>query len=249
MSKRVARKYQTRKPNLGYLKGYQKHEMSQDKKLASIDKKIRKIQGEAEVKYHDINATIAPITTAGDLVLLNGMGQSASQTSGRIGAKVKSTSLQLHYTLVAPPSTSVDTDTIRLIVFWDNDAKGAAPAISGDPLTPPPALLSSQNGSGNEWLYPYQMETRDRFKVLWDKKFDFNPNLPIATTPATGVVTDVLPIRKSGFKYIKLGKTVQYGDTTSDITGINNNSLYLLAISTSNNATILCNSRFCYKDF
>lgn len=242
------RKIAASKPGTGYLKPVQRHEMQQDKKLAQIDKKIRKLNNEAEVKYHDINCSVAPVQTTGDLVLLNGMGQGASQASVRIGARVKATSLQMRLWLQGPQSTVVDNEIIRIIVFWDNDAKGVAPDIVNDPLTGP-ALLNSANGLGVEFLNPTQLEQRERFKILYDKTHVLTPQMPLEVTPATGITNEIIPAFKSINKYIKLNRTVQYGDTTNGIASINNNSLWILYISSTGTATVQGVTRFSYKDF
>lgn len=249
MPKRSGRKMRSSKIGTSYLNGQDKHEMQQDKKINRLDKKIKQLNNEAEVKYHDVNVSVAPVQTIGDLVLLNGIGQSASQVSGRIGAKIKATSIQLRLRLQAPSGADADMDNIRVIIFWDRDAKGAAPTVSGNPLATAYAVLSDQAGGTYEWLYPYMMETRNRFKILFDKTYDFNPQMATLTTPATGAVDEILPMIKTVNKYIKLNRTVQYGDSGAGIADIDNNSLYILYISASNGATVLGTTRFCYKDF
>lgn len=251
MPRRSGRKFSSKKPGVGYLKGTQRHEMLQDKKLASIDKKVRKLNNEAEVKYHDVNCSVSPIQTSGDLVLLNGINQGASQNL-RIGARVKATSLQLRFVMLGAQATNVDSDIIRVIVFWDNDAKGVAPVLVGTPSTPPPALLNNQNGLGIELLDPFQLEQRERFKVIFDKLYTFNPNM--AQKEDTSVagettVTEIVPVIREDKRYIKLNRVVQYGDTDNAITSINNNSLYLAVFSLSGTSSIQGTSRFSFKDF
>lgn len=240
-----------KKAGQSYMKGPQKHEFEQDKRLAHLDKKIKKLNNEAEVKYNDVNATVAPVTTTGDFVLLNGINQGASQNL-RIGARVKATSLQLRMLVTGPAATTVDNETVRIIVFWDNDAKGANPTLVGVPSTPPPALLNSLNGLGVELLNPYQLEQRERFKILFDKTYQLTTQVAVivdASTPATETVMEILPTTKVVNKYIKLNRSVQYGDTDNTIASINNNSLFIAYWSLTGTATVQCTSRFSFKDF
>jgi len=132
----------------------------------TLAKKIKKIQYDQETKYHNENIS----TTAdslGTLTVLNIIPQGTDQQS-RIGNEIRMTSIQCRYTLNNLAVTTGEVRvTWRVIMFYDRQANGALCNLFATAITTP-ALLDASSVT-NLTLSPYQAESRERFKVLYDK--------------------------------------------------------------------------------
>ena len=117
---------------------------------------------------------------------------------------------------------------LRLIIFWDAQANGADPTINGNPNTPVLALLDSQSIT-NLIYSPYQWQTIERFRVLYDRNFVSNPMVVGNTT--AGVTDEVLPVSQLVKFKLRLNRVTKYSGAGSSIASINTNSLYALWIS------------------
>jgi len=145
---------------------YRKHYKSKVPSNTTLAKKIKKIQYDQETKYHNENIS----TTAdslGTLTVLNIIPQGTDQQS-RIGNEIRMTSIQCRYTLNNLAVTTGEVRvTWRVIMFYDRQANGALCNLFATAITTP-ALLDASSVT-NLTLSPYQAESRERFKVLYDK--------------------------------------------------------------------------------
>lgn len=167
-------------------------------------------RGRSELKTNDIaTQTITPIPTAGSITLLNGVAQGTDYTQ-RIGRKVEMMSLLMRFWFFPISSASgAFGDYVRVIVFYDNQTNAAAPVV-GD-VTATGAVLD-----------PLNLNNRDRFTVLCDKTYTFNPVQYTATLPTGGN-----PVSKQLKIYKKMRKEVIYGGTGATVGSINSGGLFL----------------------
>lgn len=232
-----------------------------------LNKKIKKLQEEPEIKYkdawHTISATRTP-DSQGQVFLLNGTQVGPYATGERIGSQIRATSIQLRgyfYIPILGVLNTPETDTlrapmIRLIVFWVTNPVGT-PVIVGNSDTALDGVLDNIIGSTADNIFaPYQFQSYPAIKVLYDKTYTFKvppivryddevtPNRPESTAPYVMIN-----------KKIKLSRLVKYNGEQSTISNFTNNALYMTAISTYDAASgpgyriagqIF--SRFCYKD-
>ena len=232
-----------------------------------LNKKIKKLEDEQEIKYKDIWHTISATRTPdvqGQVFLLNGTQVGPYVTGERIGSQIRATSLQLRGYFYIPLLGTLDTpntDTlrapmIRLIVFWVTNPVGT-PVIVGNSDTALDGVLDNIIGSTADNIFaPYQFQSYPAIKVLYDKTYTFkvppiiryndgiSANRPESTTPYVMIN-----------KKIKLSRLVKYNGEQSTISNMTNNALYMTAISTYDAGSgpgyriagqIF--SRFCYKD-
>lgn len=152
-----------------------------------------------EVYYNDLTLTTAATTTA-QFNLLNGIDTSSADDIHRMGDQIKMLSVQIKGSLSNNDSS---TRNVRMILFYDKQANGAAPA-QADILT--------GNGYAGALRDP---DWRGRYIVLKDWFFDLAPK----------DVDDKGSRIINYFKRINL-KT-QYNGTGATITSIDKGSLYL----------------------
>lgn len=193
-----------------------KTDYRQNKRIRNLEKNVRRIKQQQELKYTDTLITNLDAAVAGSLTLLNGIAVGDNQNT-RDGAEIHCTSLQLRIAYTEDVGEIVPW-FVRCIVFWDNQANGAAPTVGGNPIGGVTALLNT-NIVTAAWLAPYQYENKERFKVLYDNTITINPLLA-----ANGTGRFV-------YKKIKLNRLTKYGDDINTIGGINTNSLYICFIT------------------
>lgn len=161
-----------------------------------------------EYKFIDVDgvasATSIPLsndwTTPGATFLLNGLVPGSLATQ-RIGRKVNMKSLYIRAT-VQLATTSVRGGNIRMIVFYDKQANGTAPAVTD--------LLVEDS-----FYSPNNLSNRDRFVVLADQVFD-----PIGTQA---------DYQKSCVVYKKINlETMFNAGTAGTIADITSGSIYIM---------------------
>lgn len=93
-------------------------------------------------------------------------------------------------------------------------------------MTPTIALLNNATITSSLIAAPYQHENVERFTPVFDKTYVMNANIG-----TVGATDDYGPITHHVKKFIKLRRTVKYGDEGSATVGsINTNSLYVLLL-------------------
>lgn len=216
-------------------------------RISTINKKIKRLEDTRELKYNDVFVNAADFDNSGQFYLLNGIATGDTQTQ-RTGAEVQSTSLQIRGSLIADPTTTRAV-VLRMIVFWDRQANGANPQLVSTGVGTPALLYSPAGGRSVD--LPFMYETQDRFRVLLDKRYVFNPQQARVVTPATGTTAEVIPIEIIFKKKIKLNRRVKYDDVNGLIDDINTNSLFVAFFSDDTAPDIpnvTFNSRFYFKD-
>lgn len=194
---------------------------------------------QGELKVNDITSNDTPIkanssgsvstTVDGsnaaathNIAVLNSMAQGTDFT-GRVGRKIVCKSLLLDI-LQFPITTasSPDGDIMRVMVFWDFQSNGATTFTLANLLTD---FSASPTVSATT---PINLNYRDRFKVLMDKRY-FQP----ASNYAAGSLTTGSPQPRNIKKYIKLGNvTTTFNDTGTGVYGdVMSGALMLLVFS------------------
>ena len=227
--------------NKRYYKSNSKRNYKKNPTTRTLNKKIKKMQKQQELKYNDnwekIQACNAPSGTFPLSLprLLNGL-QLGTSAIERIGSTVTATSLSFRGFMYVPNLQTIENEDdlsrvplVRMIIFWDESARDV-PVIMGSPFSSQETLLD--NGTTADSVFcPYNRSTRNRFKILYDKVYKF-PVQPLITTGGMEpTYTEVLPNRYVQGK-IKLNRIVQYSGVTDGIRDIARNALWCVCIST-----------------
>lgn len=125
-----------------------------------------------EKKFFDIGVTAYQANTTGSFTLLH-VPQVGADYNQRVGRKTIIKSIYIRGRAQLENAANVATTTTpaqqtRMIIFLDSQPNGAAPAVTDLLLSAEPAAQLNPNN-------------RDRFKVIKDKMFIFDP-LVISTT-------------------------------------------------------------------
>lgn len=209
----------------------------QNKQIVSLQKSVRKIQSQEELKHKDTLVAAVP-ATAGTFTLLNDIAVGDTSVS-RDGNDINSTSIQWRIRIIG------DVDAIagaflRHIIFWDSQANGAAPVLADllDLTTITPGVIA-----------PYNRDNQKRFKIVEDKTFSLNSTMSTAFTPATGVTTATYSVKMHEQGKRQISRVVKYDGTTAVIADIQTNSLHSVWISDANVEQPVCQSgyRFFFK--
>jgi len=174
-----------------------------------------------EKKYLDVQlasncftaSAAAGSTGVGQFTLLNGLTQGAGG-SERLGRQftIKSIGLNVY---IEPAATTV-RGMCRLIIFYDSQCNGAAPAT-------PDVVLEAATAAG--WATSHlAMAQRERFKIVFDKRFAL-------TGGATGFQSAPPIVHNEKFRKQNVIVTNNAG-TTNAVTSIATNSLYALTLTT-----------------
>jgi hypothetical protein len=183
-----------------------------------------------ELKFIDTQLLNSTIATTGSVTLLNGVAQGTDFTQ-RIGRKTIIKSVLWNGGVYPTATTSAQGEIIRLLVVYDTQTNSAAaPAITDILATADPTA-------------PMNLNNRDRFHVLMDKKLGMNAGVYAAGTLTTG---------SPGAKYIKTykkcHKEIIYSGTGATVGSIQTGAIWLLTISLIN-SNHLHNSYFRFRFF
>lgn len=210
--------------------------------VKKLDKRVKKIENEIELKYVDFVNTAFSATAAPAGGLLNAI-ERGTPPNNRIGNEVRATSVQIRYNIFnAIPAEF--PQIIRVIVFYDRQANGGNPGFIGASSTN--ALLDNDVIT-NPVHAPYNQNTRMRYHVMYDKVHVLIPQSDTQT--GLGMVPHEMFIRK----HIKLGRKTRYdaNNIPAAIADISTNSLWVMVVADATYAdppTMNFSSRFFFKD-
>lgn len=182
----------------------------------------------AEKKVVDLNLASYAVENTGTVItLLNGC-VAGSQNFNRIGRKINLKSLQLRGFLNQTDS-STGLTYVRMIIFYDKQANGAAPTFAN--------VITSQNIAGTTSSAATDMvnlDNRDRFEIIRDRVFCLGAIDTTATQTYTGSPQNI-----AIDEYVRLGnrETVFNAGTAGTVGDIQSGSLYVVWISNQANAT------------
>lgn len=162
----------------------------------------------SETKVADTDPAAYACDTTGSVTLLNGIATGTDYTD-RVGRKVVIKSIYLRG-FVLPVDTSTSNNLSRLILVYDKQPNGAAPAVTD--------ILKSSTAQSQ-----LNINNRDRFMILMDKQYAMG-----AYDATTGYIGS--PSVQQVKKYKKCNLETIYGGTLSTIASINTGALYLVTI-------------------
>lgn len=187
-------------------------------KMATLCAVKKLISADVEKKWASFQATPAPTNAAPVNYVLNNLVQGDSRNT-RTGNQTHFQHVHIKAWIQASLGIP-DGQMVRVMLFWDKQADGAAPTF---------AQLFADPTLANNYMSPRNPDYLRRYIVLRDKTFIFNTLCATATTPATGLAT-VFSQQQHVLNWsVNLkNKRVQYNDvgggTVADIIGP---SLYL----------------------
>jgi len=192
-----------------------KKDQIQDKKIKVLASKVKSLEHKPMLKYLDTYYTSA-LLAAGSIVCINPLAQ-GDDFNQRGGEQVYSKFLSCRFRLNRPSASTADF--IRIMVFWDKQFNGTGGSIGG--LVD--GVLDNDVITGIA-LSPYNHRCAERYKILYDKTFTFNPN---STATDEGLIAKV-NINLHGVK-------VNYSDSGATFASITDRGL-LFFVSSSNTA-------------
>jgi len=163
-----------------------------------------------ERKVIDVDPANYVADTTGSVTLLNGIATGTDFTD-RIGRKIRMKSFYIRG-VVRPIDATIGNTLARLIIVYDMQTNGAAPAITD--------VLKSASPSSQ-----LNMNNRDRFRILIDKQYPIGATSDVATQSFAGSPT-VHQIKK----YKKLNLEVLFNGTTNAVGSIATGSIYMITI-------------------
>jgi len=184
-----------------------------------------------EYKYSDIAAATYAGDTTGTVTCLNLIAEGDDDIN-RDGRQAFIVSAQIRGR-VAPVDDTTLAQLVRVLLVWDNAARGALPTVA-DILT----ASTSQSFT--------LVDNTQRFSVLRDWHYVLGAVNNTATQAFAGSPT-VHCINE----YVKIGQTAQYNGTAAAITSIQNGSLLMVTIgdvATASAATVSVATRVRFLD-
>jgi len=182
-----------------------------------------------ELKVIDTTgATLAD--SSGDLILLSGVAAGTDFTD-RIGRKIFLKSISLRFSMVPGTASTNQGDVVRVMLIYDTQTNGAAPATT-DILTTA-SQLSHMN-----------LNNRDRFRVLMDKNLTMG-----ASIYAASALTQGAPVPRFFHMYRKIALEEIFQGTANTVGSIATGAIWLLIIGIQDDLTqTYYNARIRFED-
>lgn len=200
----------------------------------TLDRKIRNIENNLmELKYKD--HTIATpgfiIPATGSLTNEFNFVSSGDGPSNRQGNVINPTSLQVRLFFLFQSA-----DVTRYMLVWDRQANGAVFSLAGTPDS-----LLDNTVALSTFVSPRNYNTIDRFKILEDTYIEHTQYVP--STPVSN--------NRVFERNYKLSRKIKFDalDTTTDITNVVSNCLYVVLLTANGADTLVTASfRMYYRD-
>ncbi len=174
-----------------------------------------------ELKFHDVDLDDPVVAAAGTVEdSLNHIAQGVTEKT-RVGRKCTIRSVNWRFTLGIPESDAIadpaSGDTIRLIMFLDKQANGAAPGVTD-------ILASADYQSFNN------LANKSRFRTLMDRSYTLNYHS--LASDGAAVVSQGNWNENDAF-YKKVNIPIEFDATAADgsMATIRSNNIGVLAIS------------------
>lgn len=139
-----------------------------DKRLS---RRISKLEKGIEMKYLDQVLDAGPTTTGATFNVLANMAD-GNNYNERIGNKVTSKGILLNYRIYQDPLETAPNQ-VRIILFWDKQFNGGLGGSLFTGTSPTAADMSAaliDNRAGMvTTIAPYNQNTRQRYKILYDR--------------------------------------------------------------------------------
>lgn len=218
--------------------------------LKKVDKKVKRIQRNVELKYFDLGQEQA-ITQLGVGFLLNPIvvGDTART---RTGDEVQNTSLQIRGRFYTD-SLNLAPSLVRMVVYWDRQANGTDSVLAASPVDPLSVLDNTTPLAATvEALFsPIMYPNLHRYTVLFDKTYTLTPQQwLVASNGAPSTVTANEQIFRAFSKRIRLGRNTKYLSAAGADNSISSNALWVafMCDAAANPPTVEFCSRIYFKD-
>lgn len=187
-----------------------------------------------ETKFHDLDIDDAVVAAAGaiaeDSCVTIAQGVTESQ---RIGRKCTVTSINWNYEVVLPTVAGAgpqDGDQVRVILYQDRQANGAAATVTG--------ILETGNYQSFR-----NLANTGRFRVLMDKTHSINSR----AGAGTGAANDWPQVTQT-YKYHKrCNIPLEYNSTTGALTELRSNNIGVLLLSSNGLAGFISKMRIRFR--
>lgn len=208
----------------------------------SLSRRITRLEKAPETKYIDYVTSATPTTSGVAFSLISHMDDGPDYNE-RIGNKITAKRVYIQYRLVFD---AIHTWQFRVIAGWDKQANGQTGLLlftGGSPTTQQlsEALLDDRAGMVSINA-PYNQNTKDRYKILYDRTFNINPD---NTATTDGYVVNIN-------KMINLNNAiVTYSEGTATIDALPSRNLfvtYYYSLSSGTGVQMNFASRFFYTD-
>jgi len=209
-----------------------KKDYSQDKAIMTLKKKVSKLEHSEEVKYEDLYVTSTPAST-GALYHCTGVAQ-GDNFNERVGEQITVKRAEVRFELNQIPS--IVTSQVRLIMFWDKQCNGVGPTTFAS--TSLAEGLLDNTVITTTILSPYNVRTKNRYKILYDKCFKVEP-------------VDATVNMKQEYKFaLPLSSAIiQFIDSGFSAASISSRGLFMLLYSSSTSiASVRLGLRLFYTD-
>jgi len=173
-----------------------------DKKLS---RRISKLENRREIKYKDLTASAIPTTDGVVLSLVNTITR-GDQYNERDGDNIFTKKVRLSYILTKPAITEGQGAPyqIRCILFWDKVTSGGSTFQLFTGTAPDAKQLSCSLLDDRDGMTtinsPYSENTRDRFKILYDRIHVINNFDPFQAKSL--VVRKTIPLSGAKVEYV-----------------------------------------------
>jgi len=161
-----------------------------DKRLS---RRISKLENSVEMKYID-SSTSGLMDTAGQTFSVISNMSDGDNYNQRVGNQVTAKKVFIQYRIYSPPQFT--PTQVRMIFYWDlqfNGGVGAQLFTGGSPtpLELSTALLDDRGGMVSMNV-PYNQNTRQRFKILYDVVHTLNPKDIVVGTASASVMVETV---------------------------------------------------------
>jgi hypothetical protein len=185
------------------------------------------IRASHEPKQADVAISHFPVSSASgtfDIVYINPVVQGNTAFT-RTGRDILVESVEVRGYAVTTAVTNVDL--LRVVILWDNESRGAAPAYTD--------VYSTNLGI----MSLYNLDNSHRFKILYDS----GPLLVNSTAATNGMRAITIPP-------IKIGRKVRYynGGNAGTVADVDSGGMFLLTMSDTGAADFGANVRTMFRD-
>ncbi len=179
--------------------------------------------GAPELKFYDIDINDADIAVNGTIqtpglagtASCNTIAQGVTEVT-RIGRKctIKSINWRWNITFAGSADTATGKETVRLILYLDKQANGAAATVAG-------ILESDDYQSFNN------LANKSRFRTLMDRTYDIGAN----GGAGNGTANDTVASEINDSLYKRVTIPIEFDSTTGALTEVRSNNIGVLILS------------------
>ncbi len=179
---------------------------------------------QAELKFHDVNVTDASIAQNGTVVQTscNLIPQGVTEVT-RIGRRCCIKQLHWRFTITfgGTADTATADESIRVLLYLDKQANGAAAAVTD--------ILETDNFQSFN-----NLANRTRFRTLFDRTFDINAN----GAAGDGTTNDTAAKDYNFNVHLKMNHVIEFNSTAGAITEITSNNIGVILLAKNGSVAI-----------